>query len=236
MKIEDVKKLVKHKVILVGPYGSGKTHIALQVAFLFSRKGRSVTYIDPEYGCQKEIIELYGKGLISDEEVEGVNLIVTPSWVEFIDAIEKSEDDLTIVDCMSEGMRLFSEYLKEKYLSQGHYIVGGKEIKVKDPDTFTVPWELTSRVYDKLLEVMYYMVKHKKHILVTTHPIGGTTAREELQNSLMAKVDTVIELESIVSEGKKEYFGLVRKNRGGKEGIRVRNPGDAILKMFEKVI
>jgi KaiC/GvpD/RAD55 family RecA-like ATPase len=223
-------------VILVGPYGSGKTHIALQVAFLFSRNGRTVTYIDPEFGCQKELDSLYESKKISDKDIENIDMKVATTWNSFSDVISNCDSDLTIVDCMSEVMRLFEDYLKEKYLTQGYYVVGGKEIKIKDKDVFTTPWELTSRVYDKLLEIMYFLVKHKKHVLTTIHPIGGTPAREELQNSLMAKVDTVIELENEISEGKMNFYGVIRKNRGGVSGVRIKNPGDAVLKMFEKVI
>jgi len=236
MKIDDVRSLVKHKVLLAGASGTGKSHIALQTSFLFSSKGKKVSYIDPEFGTQKELSKLYNSGEISDKEIGNIDMVTPTSWDKFRDAIVSADGDLVVVDCISEAMRLFGDYLKNKFISQGYYVIGGKEVRIKDKDTFTVPWELTSRVYDKLLEVMYYLIREKKHVLITVHPIGGTTAREELQNSLMAKVDTVIELSAETSNGNLEFYGYVRKNRGGTAGVRIKNPGDAVVKMFEEVI
>jgi hypothetical protein len=236
MKIGDVK--TRNKVLLVGDSGTGKTHISLMVSFLFSKNGKKVVYIDPEDGAGREIKELYNSGKIGNEELESIEKIDAVNWEEFKDAIVKADGDLIVVDCMSEAMKQFENYLKQKFIGQGYYVVKDKEIKIKDESTFTVPWELVSRVYDKLLEVMYYLLRDKRdsHFIVTLHPIGGTTARDELQNSIMAKTDTVIELDSVVNEGRRSFIGVVRKNRGGVSAVRLKEPDKAVLKMFEKVL
>jgi len=73
MKADAVKKMVKNKVLLRGASGTGKTHNALQVSFLFSRSGKKVAYVDPEWGCQKEIASTD----VKDEDIANIDLYIT---------------------------------------------------------------------------------------------------------------------------------------------------------------
>jgi len=119
VKVDAVKKMVKNKVLLYGDSGTGKTHCALKVAFLFSENGKKVCYVDPEFGTQREIVELAANGKIGDEHLENVTMFVTPRWktknVEekeegvvvggFTNVFEMLNGDLIVIDSMNELMR-----------------------------------------------------------------------------------------------------------------------------------
>jgi len=250
MKVESIKKMVKNKVLLKGETGTGKTHCALMVSFLFSERGKRVCYVDPEWGCQKEITELVSSGAIGEEHLENIELYVTPKWktgsvreVEegvfiggFVDVFERLDGDLVVVDSMSELMRIHKDYLEQKFIAQGYYVPRENKVMIKDPDTFTLPFQHYSKIYDDLVGMIYRLMAGRSHILCTMHPIGDTDSRKKVERDIDRKFDTIIECGVTVSDNKKQWYGIVKKNRGKDVLARIGGVDKKLVEMFEKVL
>jgi len=250
VKVDAVRKMVKNKVLLRGDSGSGKTHCALQVSFLFSEYGKRVCYVDPEWGCQKEIVELLVAGVIGEEHVENIEIYVTPRWRSedvkeldegvylggFVNVFDMLDGDLIVIDSMSELMAIHKRYLEQKFISQGYYIPKEKEVEIKDPDTFTLPFQHYTKIYDELVGMVYKLLMRRGHMLCTMHPIGDSDSRRRVEQNIDRKFDTIIELHTTVEDNKKTWFGIVRKNRGKDVVARISNVDEKLVEMFRKVL
>lgn len=250
MKVDSIRKMVKNKVLLRGESGSGKTHCALQVAFLFSRNGKKVTYVDPEWGCQKEIVELMSAGVISEADIENIELYVTAKWKTdevreidegvyfggFVDVFDRLDGDLIVIDSMSELMAIHKNYLEQKFISQGYYIPRENPVEIKDPDVFTLPFQSYTKIYDELVGMVYKLLMSRGHIVCTMHPIGDSESRKRVEQNIERKFDTIIDLYTTVEEGKKKWYGIVKKNRGKDLVARIGNVDSKLVEMFEKVM
>lgn len=235
MKIDEVRKNVKNKLLLTGKTGTGKTHLSLHVAFMFSREGKKVVYIDPEYGTQKEVDSLYSSEDIEDGDIENIDLKVTPTWLEYLDAVENADCDLLVLE-MSDAMRLHRRYLENKIKDEGGYIIEKNRIPVKDKETFTLPYNFYPKIYNVAVNTMYHLVEQPYHFIVTLTPVKGTEAKEEFMNFIMMKADTVIDLEKGIQGNQVQYTGTVVKNRGGTSNVVIGNPEEPVLGMFRKVL
>ena len=250
VKVDAVRKMVKNKVLLRGDSGSGKTHCALQVSFLFSGHGKRVCYVDPEWGCQKEIVELLVAGVIGEVHVENIEIYVTPKWRSddvkeldegvylggFVNVFDMLDGDLIVIDSMSELMAIHKRYLEQKFISQGYYIPKEKEVEIKDPDTFTLPFQHYTKIYDELVGMVYKLLMRRGHMLCTMHPIGDSDSRRRVEQNIDRKFDTIVELYTSVEDNKKTWFGVVRKNRGKDVVARISNVDEKLVKMFRKVL
>ena len=153
VKKEEIEKLIKEKILLVGEAGSGKTYNAVEIAGYLSEKGQKVMYIDPEFGAERELLKL------TDAQLENIELKVCPEWVQFKEVISEDTDCyIKIIDGLSEALELFRRYLESKFIAQGFYLVGDKEFEIKDPDTFMLPWNTYPKVYDETRGVVYRLL------------------------------------------------------------------------------
>ena len=230
VKKEEIEKLTKEKILLIGEAGSGKTYNTVQIAGYLSEKGQKVVYVDPEYGAERELLKL------TDAQLENIDLKVCPEWIEFRDAI--CEEDagcyIKIIDGLSEAIELFRRYLISKFISQGFYIAGDKEYDIKDIDTFMLPWNSYPKVYDEARNTVYELLRHSYNILATMHPFKASDTKLELEQSIKRKFDTVIETRR--SEGDNiVWYAIVRKNRGREDTQMNANiKPESILSMFKR--
>ncbi len=250
MKLQAIQRMVKNKVLLRGESGTGKTHCALMVSFLFSEHGKKVCYVDPEWGCQKEIVELVNACEIGEEQIENIEIYVTPKWRTgtvkeidegvyiggFTDVFDRLQGDLIVIDSMSELMAIHKNYLEQKFIAQGYYIPKEKEVEIKDPDTFTLPFQHYTKIYDELLGMVYKLLMREGHVLCTMHPIGDTDSRKRVEQNIDRKFDTIIETHVTVEDNSKRWYGIVRKNRGKDVVARISNVDEKLVEMFRKVI
>jgi archaellum biogenesis ATPase FlaH len=248
MKAEAVKKLVKSKVLLRGASGTGKTHNALQVSFLFSRSGKKVAYIDPEWGCQKEIASTE----VKEEDIANIDMFITTEWKKTLQQVDEGvytggflnamgvihggNYDLIVIDSMNEIMAIHKKYLEEKFVAQGYYIPRENIVEIKDPDTFTLPFQFYNKIYDEMLSVIYDLLQTNSHMLCTMHPIGDTDTRKRVQSEIDRKFDTIIELYVTVEGNKKVWYGEVVKNRGKDIAVRITDVDKKLVDMFSKVL
>jgi len=226
---EEIEKLIKEKILLIGEAGSGKTFNAVQIAGYLSEKGQKVMYVDPEYGAERELLKL------TDAQLENIELRVCPEWMQFKEVIQEDADCyIKIIDGLSEALELFRRYLESKFVAQGFYVAGDTEFTIKDPDTFMLPWNSYPKVYDEARGVVYKLLRHDYQILATMHPLKASDTKRELEQSIKRKFDTVIEMRR--SEGDTiKWYAVVKKNRGREDTQMNANiKPESILSMFKR--
>jgi len=231
VKREELQKLIKEKILLVGEAGSGKTYTSVKLAEFIASHGYTVIYIDPEYGAERELLNL------SDDALDHIELIVAKTWPELKNAIEQNNKCfIKIVDSFSDALEHYKRYLESKFIAQGYYLIGEKEISIKDPDTFKLPWQSYSKLYDAFRDCVFTMLEHDYHILTTMHPLKGTDTKESLQQDIFRKYDTVIETRRAEGDTVK-WYGVVKKNRGREDEtlfVKINDVANTLIKLFEK--
>ncbi|RLE49111.1 MAG: hypothetical protein DRJ18_00275 [Candidatus Methanomethylicota archaeon] len=207
--LQEIKRYIKEKILLVGNSGTGKTYCCVKIAVELSKLGHNVVYIDPEFGSQREFLRY------TDDELANIDLRVVDSWTEFKNAVlEPSKCTLKIVDGLSEVINLHQKYLMDKWFAQGYVDIGDKRVEIKDPDSFRFPWNLYPTLYDEVRHIIYELLyNHSYHFLMTMHPLQGTEAKERLQEDLFRKFDCVIELRRLEGDTP-NWEAIIRKNRG----------------------
>jgi len=210
VKREELRKLIKEKILLYGDTDTGKTFASAKLAAFLVENNKKVIFIDPEFGSQREL------DLLSDDILEGIDLRVVRTYPEFRDAcMEDSDCFLKVIDGLSEGMELHKRFLEDRFIAQGSYTVKDKTFKIEDIETFSLPWQTYAKLYSDLKGVVYKAIQHKYHFLMTMHPLKTTESRIELTQSIFRKMDTVLELRrDETSEGGVNRYGVIKKNRG----------------------
>jgi len=168
--------------------------------------------------------------------------MITPDWKSFKHAVlEEKECFIKIVDGIKEAMELFKDYLEQKFIAQGYYIVEKNPIEIKDPDTFSLPYVMYPKLYDEVKNLIYELLRmeHNYHILVTSHWFGESDAKERLQEDIFRKFDTVIELKASKEETP-TWWAIIHKNRGrekaGVSNVIRGNLTEKLLTIWQKVI
>lgn len=226
---KELRGLIKEKVLLVGNAGTGKTYAAVKVASALSESELKVVFIDPEWGSNKELERL------TDSQLENIDLKITPRWELYKDAVLSNDSCyLKVVDGISEGVNLYRKFLEERFVTQGFYNIGEKTFEIKDPSTFVLPWNFYARIYDSVRDMIYEMLEHDYHILVTMHYIGDSDAKKSLEQDIYRKVDSVLQMERTSSEGKPAWFSMVRKNRG-RDDFGIVNVKDVSTPVIERL-
>jgi len=107
---------------------------------------------------------------------------------------------------------------------------------VKDPDTFALPWNYYPKLYDELVSMIYKLLMRKGHVICTMHPIGDNEARRKVEQDIFKKFDTIIHTHVTTVENRKEWYGIVKKNRGKDVTARISNVDNKLVEMFRKVM
>lgn len=244
VKIADIRKNIKEKILLIGDSSTGKTHICLRVAIELSKMGKKVIYIDPEFGTQKEFELLIEKEKLSDKDIENIDLRIETDFVGLYDSIvEKSDCYLKIIDSFDDVLRLNREYLEREFVKAGYYVVGDKKIGISHPETFVLPWNVYPKLYSNIVNSIYEILRHDYHFICATKPFGGSESRQELENLLKGKFDTVIQTrrELVTVEGsggiveRPKWIGFILKNRGREDettNLRVTDIDKSLVNRF----
>jgi len=144
--------------------------------------------------------------------------------------------DLVVIDSMNEIMAIHKKYLEDKFIAQGFYIPKENVVEIKDPDTFSLPFQFYNKIYDEMLSVIYDMLQTNSHMLCTMHPIGDTDTKKRVQSEIDRKFDTIIELSVTIEENKKVWYGVVVKNRGKDIVVRIADVDKKLIDMFSRVL
>lgn len=225
---------MKEKILLLGETGTGKTYTCVRIAEALAKLGKRTVIIDPEYGSIREL------ELLPDEVLQNIELRVCPTWPQFQAAVERTDSEffLKVIDGLSEAFVLSKRYLTDKFIKLGSYIVSDKEFKIKDTDTFTLPWSNYPKVYDNVRDVVWSCMEQKPHVIMTMHPItGGTDARSDLLTDIYRRFDTIIRLETATGSDGGTYwrsFVLKHRGRGIPHGAVLRDHISALISLFER--
>lgn len=221
VKRSELEAKIKEKILLTGGTGVGKTFTSVRIAEHVVKAGKSVVYVDPEFGCEREL------ELLSDEVLDKIDLKITPEWKGFkYEVLKDQRCFLKIVDGLSEAYSLAKFFLIDRFVRTGKYMIGESEKEIKDKDTFTLPWESYPKVYDGLREICQALMKQRSHMICTMHLFEETKTKKKLEEDIFRKFDTVIDLSKTLdmTSGDLTYGAHLIKHRG--KGIA----GRAILR------
>jgi len=128
---EELHAKKRHRYMLQGAVGSGKSYTLVLLAKRYVEQGKKVFYIDyRDIGAVDELFKL-------DEEILADITHVAPMEYSDLISLKIPQDiGLIIFDAMHHLHFRARKYVVEKYVEHGSYKVGGKETKIEDPDTF----------------------------------------------------------------------------------------------------
>ncbi len=230
MKREDLNKNIKEKFLFEGLSGSGKTNLSLKIAKIYAMNHKKVLYIDPEHGSDRDIEKLFTD--LSDDELENIELIHATNietylkwmlgWTEEKQAGSQIvqfqygiEYDLKCCDGLTTEIELYKTKLTQRFIKQGFYSIGEKQFPISNPQTFVLPYNFYSKLYDQIKEALVTMLDHKYDIVATIHPLKNTESQQDLLQSLYQKFDSVIKLNKVITPtGTPKWSGSIVKNRG----------------------
>lgn len=212
VKRSELEAMIKEKILLEGDSGTGKTYTAVKIAELVAETGRKVTFIDPEFGAERELM------LLSNEVLENITLKITPNWERMKIAIETNDDCfLKILDGLTEVFEEVKRFLEAKYIAKGKYILGDKLMTILDPSVFVLPWAAYPKVYSEVLTSCRKLIEQKPHIIVTMHKLGDSSAQRRLTERIYRRFDTVLTLRrdaGILPIPSAVYMAQCKKHRG----------------------
>ena len=128
---DELKAKKRHRYMLQGPVGSGKSYTLVLLAKRYAEQGKHVFYIDfRDIGSADELMKL-------EEEVLSNITYETPQ--EYGDLLRLNippDVGLIVFDAMHHLRFRSRKYIREQYIKQERYTTGGAVTKIEDTDTF----------------------------------------------------------------------------------------------------
>lgn len=229
MKREDLGANLKEKLLFEGLSGDGKTYTSLLIASIYAMADKKVLIVDPQSGTDRDEERIFG--LLTDKELENITIVDAVDIKDYLKYMygfreEKKvgdhtyydnhylDYDLKICDGISDEITLFKTKLMQKFKEKGYYEIGGKQFNIRDEDTFVLPYQFYSKLYDQVVEALVVMLQHDYDIICTMHPLRETDAQQYLKQNIYQKFDSVIKFNKSVVGGIPKWSGTVVKNRG----------------------
>jgi energy-coupling factor transporter ATP-binding protein EcfA2 len=128
---DELKAKKRHRYMLQGPVGSGKSYTLVLLAKGYAEQGKHVFFIDfRDIGAADELSKL-------DEKVLANITYETPQ--EYSDLLHlniPADVGLIVFDAMHHLRFRARKYIREQYIKQERYTSGGAVTKIEDTDTF----------------------------------------------------------------------------------------------------
>ena len=128
---EELHAKKRHRYMLQGPVGSGKSYTLVLLAKGYAEQGKHVFFIDfRDIGAADELFKL-------DEKVLANIAYETPQ--EYSDLLRlniPADAGLIVFDAMHHLRFRARKYIREQYIKQERYTTGGAITKIEDTDTF----------------------------------------------------------------------------------------------------
>ena len=128
---DELKAKKRHRYMVQGPVGSGKSYTLVLLAKRYAEQGKHVCYIDfRDIGAADELMKL-------DEKVLANITYETPQ--EYSDLLRldiPTDVGLIVFDAMHHLRFRARKYIREQYIKQERYTTGGAVTKIEDTDTF----------------------------------------------------------------------------------------------------
>ena len=230
MKIEDLEKNIKEKMIFEGKSGTGKTNLCLKITKIYAMNKKRVLYIDPQHGTDRDSKKIFGD--LSANELENIELIHATNIDTYIKYMYGwTEDksigpqknivqyglnyDLKICDGLGSEIELYKAKLSRDFQNQGFYEISGRRFDITNKSTWVLPYQFYGKLYDQIKEAIIIMLDHKYDLITTLHPLKQTDAQQALQESFYGEFDSVVRLNKLLlPNGNPMWNATIVKNRG----------------------
>ena len=121
----------RHRYMLQGPVGSGKSYTLVLLAKRYAEQGKQVLFIDfRDIGAADELMKL-------DENILTNIIYETPQEYNDLLTLQIPKGvGLIIFDAMHHLRFRARKYIREQYIKQGRFTISNAVIKIEDTDTF----------------------------------------------------------------------------------------------------
>ena len=128
---DELKAKKRHRYMLQGPVGSGKSYTLVLLAKRYAEQGKHVFYIDfRDIGSADELEKL-------DEKVlANITYEIPQEYGDLLRLNIPTDVGLIVFDAMHHLRFRARKYIREQYIKQERYTTGGAVTKIEDTDTF----------------------------------------------------------------------------------------------------
>jgi energy-coupling factor transporter ATP-binding protein EcfA2 len=128
---EELKAKKRHRYMLQGPVGSGKSYTLALLAKRYSEQGKRVFFIDfRDIGATAELLK------IDEKTLANITYETPQNYTDLQNLKFPDNVGLIVFDAMHHLRTQARNYIIAHYIQQGHYTIKGKETKIEDMDTF----------------------------------------------------------------------------------------------------
>lgn len=128
---DELRTKKRHRYMLRGDVGSGKTHSLVMLAKRYASEDKRVLFIDYiDIGSVEELEKL------DDNLLTLIDYETPASYTELIGTHIHNDVKLIIVDAMHHLRFTARKHIRDQFIAQGHYTAGAKQINIEDVDTF----------------------------------------------------------------------------------------------------
>lgn len=212
---DELKSKKRHRYMLRGDVGSGKTHSLVTLAKRYANEGKSVLFIDyKDIGATEELEKL------NDNLLALIDYETPSSYAELIKIHVHEHVKLIMVDAMHHLRFSARKHIRDQFIAQGHYTTGGKQISIEDTDTFDLGVLGYGAGYSaaniRENDFVDMLMNSGKDIAVSVIPERrGDDGRPTFTDILMANFDNIVDLSFRDNEdGKREWFYKLYRWRG----------------------
>lgn len=203
----------RHRFMLRGEVGSGKTHCLVQLAKRYATEGKRVLFVDfKDVGATEELENL------DDTLLEVIDYETPGSYAELIKILTREDTKLIIVDALHHLRFTARKHIRDQFIEQGHYTTGGKEIRIEDIDTFDLGILGYGAGYSaaniRENDFIDMLMNSGKDIAISVIP-EPPGDRPTFTDIVMANFDNIVDLSFIDNEdGKREWNYRIYRWRG----------------------
>jgi len=128
---DELKAKKRHRYMLQGPVGSGKSYTLVLLAKRYVEQGKHVFYIDfRDIGAADELMKLDAKALAN------ITYETPQEYGDLLRLNIPTDVGLIVFDAMHHLRFRARKYIREQYIKQERYTTGGSVTKIEDTDTF----------------------------------------------------------------------------------------------------
>jgi hypothetical protein len=128
---DELKAKKRHRYMVQGPVGSGKSYTLVLLAKRDAKQGHHVFFIDfRDIGATDELLK------IEEKTLANITYETPQNYVDLQNLKFPDNAGLIVFDAMHHLRTQARNYIIEHYIQQGHYTIKGKETKIEDMDTF----------------------------------------------------------------------------------------------------
>ena len=203
----------RHRYMLQGSVGSGKTHCLVMMAKRYAKEGKHVLFVDfKDIGATEELEKL------DDAILEQIDYETPASYLELARMEVQKETKLIIIDALHHLRFSARKHIRDQFILQGHYTSGGKEIHLEDVDTFDLGVLGYGAGYSaaniRENDIIDSLMNSGKDLAISVIP-EPKGERPTFTDLLMANFDNIVDLSFIDNEeGKRKWLYKIYRWRG----------------------